>query len=952
MGENFRQRLDSKDPKRRVKALFHLRPTYSLFYSQGPWGGKKCGPSLGNRRPSKQKGAGPGPKIRRRKGFLLIPFFGKKAQRIFPHHHKFKTSKQVHSEGKIQNGVDKLGHKSSLSGLFHGEHRPKGCLLSRTHSPTFPAIPAGCHRVGVRGPSLPIPGPPLRDHRGSSNLYQNYSGGIGPLKGKRRVTNSLSGRLPFGGKVKASCEETVRTDSDGPSKSRMENKLGEIQPGTISDPKILGDDPRFHNGEMLPSGRKSSGHSELCKGYPEKPRGVSQAGHGTVRSVYCHPSCSRVGSNSLSSPAARNSGGVGQLRRRLRESIFPFRRLSGIPQVVGATKESYHGKAMEEEKAGSIDHRCQSHRLGSPRRRPVFSGSLGVRRGQLFKLQGIAGGNMCAPRCHARGTRKTLAGHVRQHDNSDIRKQAGGHKKQIPDVPSVRSIFRGRKIPPLDICCAHKGDGKYAGRFSQPPFPTSLRVGPKQRCVQGNNKDLGHSRRRLVCDQSQQTGAELLLPRSDGEPMGSGRPVGGLAMGPGLRLSPHTPSSKGTSKDKGGRGQSHHGSSLLAKKIMVQPPVVHVSHRALGVTRQGGPSGSGSVSPPSGKGPASDGMGLERQLLKRKGFSEKVIKTLQKSRKPVTYNIYYKAWRAFERFRVLEGAPARDDIRMVLDFLQRGVEKGLKTATLRVQVTALSTFLGKSLAANPWIIRFLKATSRMIPARSVRPPPWDLSLVLNALTKSPFEPLEDIPIKLLTLKTVFLVAITSARRVGELSALVSNPPYTRILDDRVVLRTDPAFLPKVVSPFHRNQEVVLPSFCTSPSSAGERAFHTLDVRRALIEYLSRCEEWRKCRSLFVLFGGTQKGSRASKSSIARWIKQAIQLAYEVSGVRAPSDLRAHSTRALSTSWAEFHNASVDQICGAATWSSQNTFFRHYRLDLADTSSLAFGRKVLQTVVPP
>lgn len=41
MGENFRQRLDSKDPKRRVKALFHLRPTYSLFYSQGPWGGKR-----------------------------------------------------------------------------------------------------------------------------------------------------------------------------------------------------------------------------------------------------------------------------------------------------------------------------------------------------------------------------------------------------------------------------------------------------------------------------------------------------------------------------------------------------------------------------------------------------------------------------------------------------------------------------------------------------------------------------------------------------------------------------------------------------------------------------------------------------------------------------------------------------------------------------------------------
>lgn len=229
----------------------------------------------------------------------------------------------------------------------------------------------------------------------------------------------------------------------------------------------------------------------------------------------------------------------------------------------------------------------------------------------------------------------------------------------------------------------------------------------------------------------------------------------------------------------------------------------------------------------------------------------------------------------------------RDDVLRILDFLQRGVEKGLKPATLKVQVAELSTFLGRSLAADPWVAKFIKATTRMIPARVTNTPPWDLCLVLNALTKEPFEPIEDTPIKMLTLKTVFLVALTSARRVGELSALVHNPPYTQILDDRVILRTDPAFLPKVVSPFHKNQEVILPSFCGSPSSAGEKVFHTRDVRRSLIEYLSRCKEWRKCRSLFIQFGGAQKGRRASKDSIARWIRQTIQLAYEVSGVQIP-----------------------------------------------------------------
>lgn len=49
----------------------------------------------------------------------------------------------------------------------------------------------------------------------------------------------------------------------------------------------------------------------------------------------------------------------------------------------------------------------------------------------------------------------------------------------------------------------------------------------------------------------------------------------------------------------------------------------------------------GPITHPQEKGevPALHGMGLERQLLKREGFSEKVIKTLQRTKKTVTYNL-------------------------------------------------------------------------------------------------------------------------------------------------------------------------------------------------------------------------------------------------------------------------------------------------------------------------
>ncbi|CAJ0958219.1 unnamed protein product [Ranitomeya imitator] len=51
--------------------------------------------------------------------------------------------------------------------------------------------------------------------------------------------------------------------------------------------------------------------------------------------------------------------------------------------------------------------------------------------------------------------------------------------------------------------------------------------------------------------------------------------------------------------------------------------------------------------------------------------------------------------------------------------------------------------------------------------------------------------------------------------------------------DKVVLRPAPSFLPKVVSSFHINEDIVLPSFCPAPTHRVEKALHTLDLVRAL-----------------------------------------------------------------------------------------------------------------------
>ena len=120
----------------------------------------------------------------------------------------------------------------------------------------------------------------------------------------------------------------------------------------------------------------------------------------------------------------------------------------------------------------------------------------------------------------------------------------------------------------------------------------------------------------------------------------------------------------------------------------------------------------------------------------------------------------------------------------------------------------------------------------------------------------------------------------------------------------------------------------------------------------MLSYLEMSKSFRKSNALFVVHSGKNKGQQASKNTIARWIKQAIVEAYRSLDKECPFSLLAHSTRALSASWAERAGATPEQIFKAATWSSFSTFIKHYRLDLLSAQDQAFGRKVLQAVVPP
>ncbi|XP_032075361.1 uncharacterized protein LOC116510084 [Thamnophis elegans] len=222
-------------------------------------------------------------------------------------------------------------------------------------------------------------------------------------------------------------------------------------------------------------------------------------------------------------------------------------------------------------------------------------------------------------------------------------------------------------------------------------------------------------------------------------------------------------------------------------------------------------------------------------------------------------------------------------IPVILEFLQDGLDKGLAPNTLRRQVVALSTILAPeghhSLSRHPTIHSFLRGATNLSPPMVHRYPTWDLNVVLQALVEPPFEPLSSASLKHLTFKTVFLIAITSARRISELAAMSVYEDLCLFHQDMVILWLDPSFMPKINSWFHQAQEVIFPDFCPHPRHLREECWHKLDIRRTLLRYIKCTASFRRSESLFVSFQPSSQGKKVSSSTIGGWLRGCITLAH-------------------------------------------------------------------------
>lgn len=220
------------------------------------------------------------------------------------------------------------------------------------------------------------------------------------------------------------------------------------------------------------------------------------------------------------------------------------------------------------------------------------------------------------------------------------------------------------------------------------------------------------------------------------------------------------------------------------------------------------------------------------------------------------------------------------------------------------------------------ISRFMKGVFVQLPPRPRYMYTWDVSEVLKYLAS--LYPLDKLTLKLLTFKTIALIALATAPRAQTLVSMS--------VDHMFVQKESVTFgFPNLLKTSKLGHSFSL------------QIHHFQDERlcamHSLLHYIKITDRLRQSKSVFVSFK-TYKA--VTTSTIARWLRVVLEL----SGIDV-STFKAHSYRAASVSAAFSNGCTLKSILDTADWRSDKTFKKFYYRQSVRSADLPFADAVFQ-----
>ncbi len=192
-----------------------------------------------------------------------------------------------------------------------------------------------------------------------------------------------------------------------------------------------------------------------------------------------------------------------------------------------------------------------------------------------------------------------------------------------------------------------------------------------------------------------------------------------LAAGPSqVCISPSEPSRTYTVQDQGGRGADHARGAILAHPDLVPRADAPRDSPSLADSSEEESTDSemGHLVAPASRPLETSCLVPGRDVEVLGDLPQEVCDTITSARAPSTRHAYALKWNLFiEWCSFHREDPRKCPIRVVLSFLQQGLERRLSPSTLKVYVAAIAAnhdpVEGKSVGKHDWVISFLRGAA-------------------------------------------------------------------------------------------------------------------------------------------------------------------------------------------------------------------------------------------------
>ena len=679
--------------------------------------------------------------------FERIP--GKESFRRVASSYRSKESERPHPCTSFPYVHDKLCAKLRRKRRLRVQDRSAGCVLSRTDSSKQPKVP----QVRLRKQGVPVSSTAIRSKHSPSNFYSFGAYGDSIPAPSGDLGDTISGRLVNSPPGPSSFITTSGSSIRYARPGRLYSESKEIRTGPDSGYPVSRNSLTFGPGESFTPGVQGLGDScsrtpsilpQGTRLYSSVPTsGVTQLGLRSYPSGSFVPETSSTSFSFIRSDrpvyttASFRPRGPCQPTSAMAGPTFSYLR-NPDPHISGGLYD-FHG-------------RLQSG-LGRPHGGFQDFGYLDPYRPQApHQLSGAQGGYLCPAALGFSASGPPGHDLHGQFDSSFIYQQAGRDSLLHPPALDCRSS-------PLVRVSEYSSPGKTHSRLSErdsrPPISSEPadtdRVVPAPRDRESYLQGLGDTRSRHVCDTVELPPSSVHVSNSGAKIPRGGRSVSRLAGEVNIHVSPIPLAQQGlaeTTVHSGGRGDPC--SPLVAVSVVVSTPTT-----SLCGTPSGSPLPSGSSVP------AGPEVHLRRKVVpsarmealmrhyKAAGFSDEVSRLAAAPRRPSTNRMYDDRWRRFTRWAAGQGVdPLDPTAAQIASFLFDLFDThGLSPQTIKGYRTCIGSVLNRTGRAKVVLHRTI---SDMIASMELqRPrttpilPQWDLGMVLEALTKSPYEPLRE-----------------------------------------------------------------------------------------------------------------------------------------------------------------------------------------------------------------